>query len=180
MTKIFLLTGPPKVGKTSVFLATIKMIRNDGFVVGGMVTSEILKGGQRIGFSLTDLLSGVVGELASVHRKEGPRLGKYRVNLDDLEHIGAAAINMAIEHCDLVAIDEIGPMELFSDSFRQAVERAIESTKPVLATIHLRARGPLLEKIRRHPSSSLWTVNENIRAVLPGILYRRIMTTLRR
>jgi nucleoside-triphosphatase len=49
-------------------------------------------------------------------------LGKYRVRLDDLDQIGAQAVENAL-NSDLIIVDEIGPMELSSGRFVIAVEK---------------------------------------------------------
>jgi nucleoside-triphosphatase THEP1 len=49
-----------------------------------------------------------------------------------------------------VVIDEIGKMELFSPSFREAVLKAIESGKRVLGTIMLKPH-PWADQIKQHP-----------------------------
>jgi nucleoside-triphosphatase len=67
--------------------------------------------------------------------KGRPRVSRYGVNLRDLEEVGVAALRRAITEADLVVVDEIGKMELFSQGFRQAVAEAIEGDKPVLGTV---------------------------------------------
>jgi len=118
-----------------------------GIVAGGMTTDEMRDGAVRIGFRVRNLLTGQLGVLASVAHR-GPRVGKYGVNISDLDAIGAAAIEEAISRAQLVVIDEVGPMELYSVKFVSAVELAIQSAKPVLASIHRNARHPLIEEIR--------------------------------
>jgi len=44
-----------------------------------------------VGFEIVDVSAAKVGCLASVNQKEGPQVGKYRVNLIDLDSIGAQA-----------------------------------------------------------------------------------------
>jgi len=61
------------------------------------------------------------------------------VNLADLERVGVEAISRALREAQVVVIDEIGPMELLSRKFIDAVFSALDSPKPVLATIHVRA-----------------------------------------
>lgn len=50
----------------------------------------------------------------------GEQIGKYHVNLQDLDNVGAEAMLAAVENCNVIAIDEIGPMELFSEKFKEA------------------------------------------------------------
>ena len=115
---------------------------------GGMITKEIRKIGRRVGFSVHDVLTGREGVLAHIHFERGPKLGRYRVNLRDLEEIGAAAIERALEECELVVIDEVGPMELHSERFIRAVERALESDKHLLVTVHRASNHHLAYRIR--------------------------------
>lgn len=72
-------------------------------------------------------------------------MGKYKVVLEDLDRVGARVIVDAVNSADVVAIDEVGPMELCSEEFRKAVKEAIESGKLVLGVVHGNARDPLIE-----------------------------------
>jgi nucleoside-triphosphatase len=137
------ITGGPGVGKSTLVRRVI-----DGLSCnfGGLLTQERRALGRRVGFDLCDLKSGACGTLASLDGT-GPRLGKYHVNLDDLEKIGARAIEDSLK-TDLVVIDEVGPMELFSERFVRAVERALESDRPMLVVLHARSKHPLAKKIR--------------------------------
>jgi len=114
---------------------------------GGVLAREVRRDGKRVGFELLDLTTGDVGTLASVEC-EGPKLGRYGVNLPDLENIGARAVERATEEADLVVIDEVGPMELFSDDFAKAVETALESDKPMLVVVQAKSQHPLAKRIR--------------------------------
>lgn len=116
-----------------------------------MTTREIRLGGFRTGFEIVDLLSGRGGVLATTERMIGPRLGKYFVNLEDLVGVGVSAISDSILDAGVrvVAIDEIGPMELLSDRFCDVVSKAFDSEKSVLATIHERASHPVLDSVRK-------------------------------
>ena len=126
-------TGQPGVGKTTLVERVLAAVP---LKAGGMVTKEIRKVGRRVGFSVIDVGSGQEGVLAHMHLAQGPRLGRYRVNLKDLEEIGAAAIERAIQECQLVVVDEVGPMELKSPRFIAAVERALKEAANLLVTVH--------------------------------------------
>ena len=71
------------------------------------------------------------------------------MNLFDLDRVGVAAIAEAVDACEVIAIDEIGPMELFSDSFKETVTRAFQSKKLVIATVHWRERGFLTSVLNK-------------------------------
>jgi nucleoside-triphosphatase len=127
LKRIFLLTGSPGIGKTTMLLKIVEALKAKGCSVGGMVSREVRDGGTRVGFEILNLKTKERGWLAHVNQKTGPQVGKYRVNLEDLNNVGVGAIISAVKDCDVVAIDEIGPMELFSEKFKQAVKDAVES-----------------------------------------------------
>ena len=101
-----------------------------------------------MGFEIMDLSTGQRGWLAHVNQPTGPRIGKYLVNLTDLDVIGAGSILDALQNAAILAVDEIGPMELSSTAFSNALVRAVESSKPMLGTIHYGLRNSLVNNIK--------------------------------
>ncbi len=165
-----LVTGHPGCGKTTLCRRVSDRLRARDWRIGGIISEEIREGGTRTGFKLLDIASGESGILASIHG-DGPRVGKYRVNLSDLDTIGAGSILRAVKECDLVVIDEIGPMELHSEKFIAAVKTAFVDAENVLATIHQRARHALIEDLRRRSDISLYEIDEGSReAVMERII----------
>ncbi len=148
MSSIWLVTGPPGVGKSTVVSRVVTRLKSTGVIVGGCVTRERKAEGRRVGFDLLNLTDGTRGELASLSSKLGPWVGKYRVNLTDLSAVGAAGLATAAEGSELIVIDELGPMELVSPEFRRAVRKCIDSGKPILAVIHERLEDDLLAEVR--------------------------------
>ncbi|MGD9841134.1 MAG: NTPase [Candidatus Bipolaricaulis sp.] len=138
-------TGNPGVGKSTLVR---QVVENVPLSYGGMVTAEIRKCGRRVGFSVRDLATGAEGILAHLHLAAGPSCGRYRLNLRDLEEIGAQAIERAIEGAGLVVVDEVGPMELHSPRFVRAVDRALEEAQNLLVTVHRASNHPLAYRIR--------------------------------
>lgn len=115
--------------------------------VGGVLARDKTIKDRRVGFELLDLGSGHTGMLAD-ETGTGPQLGKYRVRLNDLDQIGAKAIEDALI-ADLIVVDEVGPMELSSRRFVRAVEKAIASDKPMIVVLHQWSVHPLAKKIRK-------------------------------
>lgn len=142
------MTGNPGVGKTTVLLKVVEALRAKGYSVGGMISREVRSCGARVGFEILDLSGERRGWLAHVNQKTGPQVGKYRVNLEDLNSVGVEAVLKAVKECEVVAIDEVGPMELFSEKFREAVKRAVESGKFVVGVVHWKARDKLIENLK--------------------------------
>ncbi len=155
MGRTILLTGKPRVGKTTVIQRVVEKLPGRG---GGFYTEEIREGGRRRGFRIVTL-DGQEGLLAHVDIKGPRRVSRYGVALDDLEAVGVTALRRAILQCDFVIIDEIGKMELFSPAFKEAVLAAIESDKLVLGTI-MRGRHPWADAIKVDPRVTLVEVTE--------------------
>ncbi|MEM3697368.1 MAG: NTPase [Candidatus Bathyarchaeia archaeon] len=156
--RVLLLTGSPGIGKTTVLLKVVEALKAKGYSVGGMISREVRSCGARVGFEILDLGSGSRGWLAHVNQKMGPQVGKYRVNLADLDGIGVEAILKAIAECDVVAIDEIGPMELFSEKFRLTVKKAVESDKLVIGVVHWKAKHRLIEEVKAREDAEIYAV----------------------
>jgi len=146
--RIWLLTGEPGSGKTTALMKIVNSVRARGYSIGGVVAVEKRIRGIRVGFEVVDLLSGSRDTLASVEQKMGPRVGKYRVNLKALSDLAAKALIEAMQHCDLIVCDEIGPMEMASPEFRKAVREVVDSGKPVIGVIHKHICDPLANELR--------------------------------
>ena len=177
--RVLLLTGAPGVGKTTVLIKTVGALKAKGISVGGMISHEAREGNVRVGFEIIDLTNGKHGWLAHVNKKSGPQVGKYHVNLEDLEKIGATAIIDAVQKCGVVAIDEIGPMELFSQQFKQAVKQALESQKLMLAVVHAKARDPLIAEAKQREEAEIFTVTLANRGKLAEELTQKAQQNLK-
>jgi len=147
LSEIWLVTGPPGIGKSTVLSRVVLRLKSSGIIVGGCVTSERRQKGARVGFDVKDLTNGTLGELASIARTLGPRVGKYRLNLADLASIGAKGLSDAAAASELIVIDEVGPMELVSPEFRRAIHTCLLSGKPILAVVHERLKDDLLVEL---------------------------------
>lgn len=173
--RLVFLTGPPRTGKTTVLLKAAGELRAKGYRLGGMTSQEIREGDVRVGFEIRDYATGRRGWLAHVRQSAGPRIGKYRVNLNDLNSIGVAAILNALEDADMVLIDEIGPMELFSDAFKEAVLKVVKSPKPLLGTIHYRVKHFLVKQIKSRKDADIIEVSQENRTQLPTLIANEII-----
>lgn len=150
MKHVYLLTGRPGTGKTSLIKQAIAEMRGEA---GGFYTEEIRSGGVRKGFRLVTL-DGRDAILAHINIHSPYRVSKYGVDIGSLYRVGVSALNQAAEECDLVVVDEIGKMELFSADFKETVWRIINSGKRVLGTIMLQT-DPWADKIKRQPQVHL-------------------------
>jgi nucleoside-triphosphatase len=171
---LILVTGPPGIGKTSILRRTVKELKNRKYAVGGMVCREVREAGTRVGFEIVDLSTGARGWLAHVNQPTGPKIGKYRVNLTDLEVIGVGAVLNAIQNADILAVDEIGTMELSSNAFSKALVKAVESNKPMLGTIHYGLSNPLVNSIKTREETEILRVTYENRESLHNLIADKI------
>jgi nucleoside-triphosphatase len=176
--RAWLLTGPPGIGKSTVVSKVIYLVRSKGYGVGGCLTKERRKGRERTGFTLIDLMSGIEGPLASSEGSLGPRVGRYRVNIKGLIDVGAAALQRAAAGAEVIAIDEVGPMELTSPEFKRGVEACLRSGRPIVAVVHDKIKDPLIEQIRGLPDKEMIEVTLHNRDGLPESIARQILATL--
>jgi nucleoside-triphosphatase len=162
MKPVYLLTGPPGTGKTSLIMEAISGMKGKA---GGFYTEEIRSQGVRQGFRLVTL-AGQSAVLSHINFQSRYRVGKYGVDVDSLERVGVVALNQALRECELVVIDEIGRMELLSAAFREAVDNILNSGKRLLGTIMLNPH-PYADAIKRRPQVNLITITrDNHQAVL--------------
>ncbi len=156
MKQVYLLTGQPGTGKTSLITQAVAQMKGEA---GGFYTEEIRSRGVRQGFRLVTL-SGQEAVMAHVDIRSPHRVSKYGVDVDSLERVGVSELQKSALECELVVIDEIGKMELHSPKFRETVRQIIDSGKKVLGTIMLNPN-PWADEVKRHPNVNLVTVTRD-------------------
>jgi nucleoside-triphosphatase len=164
-----LVTGRPGCGKTTLVERVASAL---GERAGGFTSTEIRGKGGRLGFAIRTL-DGREGVLAHVSHKSRHRVGRYGVNVRDIDAVAVPAIEDAVSEEKIAVIDEIARMELFSEAFRRAVLLALDSPYPVLATIQMR-RGPFLDGIREREDVRIVTVTPENREQLVRELLREL------
>ena len=171
MRKNILFTGRPGVGKTRVIMNLISGLEG----VGGFYTEEMRQKGERKGFRIVTL-RGKKGILAHKDLKSPYRVGKYGVNIEDLENIAGESITLALndDKKKIVLIDEIGRMELYSPKFQQAVIEALSSSKRVIGTLQER-HNKFIDAIREREDVEIIEVTLENRNRLPKELKEKIL-----
>lgn len=177
--KNYLVTGPPGIGKTTVLLDIKKELELREFKTGGCLTAEIREKERRIGFSIVNLGSGKEGILAHIESPSNKRVGRYGVNISTLETIGVTALqeNLTIP-VDVVIIDEIASMELFSTQFQKVVRDLLNSSKIVLGSIHYRSQHKFLQEVRRRKDVEIIEISRENRNVVRSSLLNKILRLL--
>jgi nucleoside-triphosphatase len=90
------------------------------------------------------------------------RVSKYGVDLDELERVGVAALQRALDRGHVLVVDEIGRMQLYSRPFRQTILEAVRRGHPVLGTI-MQGRNPYADRVKTHRNVEVLTLRDDNR-----------------
>ncbi len=159
------LTGKPGIGKTTVIKKIALQLKGKA---EGFYTEEFRdKEGKREGFYVITL-DGKKTLLASKNIKTPFKVGSYSVNLEEFEETVLPALKRALNSRNIIIIDEIGKMELFSDRFAQIVKDIFsDENTTVIATVPIKNIHPVVSWIKKRPDVLLFEVDYKNRDTLP-------------
>ncbi|XP_060071749.1 cancer-related nucleoside-triphosphatase-like [Ylistrum balloti] len=181
-----LLTGPPGIGKTTLIHKVCDHLVKSGVECRGFYTEERREGRQRVGFDVVTL-SGERAPLASVNTSDVPvgrqhTVGKYVVQLHTFETTALPTLKRKEGQHNIFVIDEIGKMELFSQTFVRVVRDLLSSANTtVIATIPI-AKGrpiPLVEEVRQRSDAVLFTLSQSNRDSIFGDVMTAVMDSIK-
>jgi len=155
-----LVTGPPGCGKSTLIE---KIINRLGEPVGGFFTREIKERGRRVGFSI-NTLDGREGVLAHQNIRSQFRVGKYGVNIEDIDSLAVSAI-ISAQRKQVIVIDEIGKMECFSDLFKKTLIQVLDSPNCVIGSIAQKG-GRFIQSIKERDDVRLIHISAQNRNML--------------
>ena len=158
MRNKILITGPPRIGKTTLIKKLVEALKPVN--CAGFYTSEIKQGGTRRGFELIDL-NGRKAILSHIDIKSPHRVGKYGVDLESFENF-LSGITFLDPIVRFVVIDEIGKMECYSPVFNDIIRELFDSGKTVTASIALKGGG-LIAEIKKRPDIQLFEMTSSNR-----------------
>ncbi|MEE9488354.1 MAG: NTPase [Candidatus Brocadiales bacterium] len=163
--KNILITGRPGVGKTTAIKKVLSAldIRPRGFY-----TEEIRDGRERRGFTVKTF-GGRDCVLAHTDIQGVPRVGRYGVDVTSFENTALPELEEAVGKREIIVIDEIGKMEMFSNRFKNLVLQALDGPAPVLAVISESGNG-FIDGIKKRKDVKLFTLSRQARdALIPDI-----------
>jgi len=163
-----LVTGPPRSGKSTLIEKVVKRVKRPAT---GFFTRELRERGKRVGF-LIETLHGKTGLLAHENVKTRCRVGKYGVNLEDLEQIAVPSILPSTVD-QIVVVDEIGKMECFSRLFRDTLLRVLVAENQVIGSIAMKG-DRFIQTIRNRDDVTLVSISENTRDLALELFLQKI------
>lgn len=109
--KIWIITGERGAGKTRFCQQVIQAAGEKGLTVGGVLSPAVFTNGIKIGISVQDLASGENRPLASA-REDVPGAITPHWKFDAASLAWGSEILHRSTPCDLLIVDELGPLEL--------------------------------------------------------------------
>ena len=167
VSKNILYTGFPGCGKSTIIEKIVRRIDRPST---GFFTREIRKAGRRTGFSITTL-DGQHGVLAHIDIRSPRRVGRYGVNLRDIDMIAVPSMTPANDQV-IIVVDEIGKMECFSGLFRQTLIKVLDSANTLVGSIALKGDA-FIGAIKKRPDTLLIAVSEKNRDYLVEDFFTR-------
>lgn len=162
---IIFLTGKPGIGKSTLIEKIIKSYPDKKSWV---VTQEIREEGQRIGFLAENSRGNqrVISHKTKI--KSAIVVGANWVDLEAINEVFLTAISQ-IPQGGLLILDELGPIQLKSADFTDALDDLLKKEVDILSTIHINA--PEVEKYKSIPGSILIDVTDENRDKLEEIIF---------
>lgn len=189
------LTGHPGSGKTTAIKKVLSSIKSNkecsDLLIKGFYTEECRsRGGDRIGFDIVHWLDhqeakrAVLARMSDRLKKSDPSVGKYLVNIENINAYAITSICHDSRDCDafskeLVIVDEVGKMEMLSPQFTPSVKNLlndIATTKKkrmIIGTIPTPRYGriiPAVEEIRARDDVVVMHVTKSDRDELTEVL----------
>jgi nucleoside-triphosphatase len=132
--------------------------------VAGFITDELRERSRRVGFAV-ESFDGERATLAHVSFRGPPRVGRYGVDLQAFERVALPALQAA-RHADVTVMDELGKMELASQSFCDETAALFDGSTPVVATVHVFAH-PFTDALKERADVERLRVTQKTRDDLP-------------
>jgi len=131
------ITGEPGVGKTTLLLKIVNELSRKDIHVSGFYCPEVRERGKRVGFKIKSFDGKIEDWLANIYGESNIKIGKYNVILTE-ETI--KKLEEEIFKADILAIDEIGPMELSIPKLKGLIDKILRSNYNLIAVVHRRIK----------------------------------------
>jgi nucleoside-triphosphatase THEP1 len=145
--KVFIITGPVGGGKTTYAANLVRVFKEKGIVVQGILSVKIMTDDGKRGYDIVNVLTDERVPFLREDRGCGDqRVGRFTICDSGLEEGRRILLSAESLSDRLTLIDEIGFLELNGNGWADGLERLLD--KPA-ATIIITTRLSLLEKVRK-------------------------------
>lgn len=162
---MYLITGKPAVGKSTAISKIIHMLGKSR--CGGFFTEEMTENGERRGF-VTRTISGKERILAHKNLGSEYTVEDFGVDLTGFEELAFEETERSLKEDEVryIIIDEIGPMQLYSERYRKLLEELLDCDKKIIATICI-WHSDWLDAFRSDERNKLFELTTDNRNELP-------------
>jgi nucleoside-triphosphatase THEP1 len=112
LSPLYILSGPREVGKTTFLSQLLALKLATDHDCAGVLSPAVFENGQKTGIDLLDIRSGVTHQLARLNQnaREGIFTERWEFDVENLNW-GNEVLSLSTP-CDLLIVDELGPIEL--------------------------------------------------------------------
>lgn len=165
------LTAKPRTGKSTAIKKIVSEIGKDKCV--GFITEEIKEEGKRVGFKIITM-DGREGVLASITTISDVRLSRYGIDIKTFEDLCISTISNIEDSNKIIIIDEVGPIQMFSERFKKALIEALGNSNDIIGTVFF-DQHPWIDGFKEIEGVKLINVTVENRDEIPNM----ILTALR-
>jgi nucleoside-triphosphatase THEP1 len=170
---VILLTGTRQAGKTSLLRTLVPELKAQALILSGVISPAVFNFGEKIAIDLQDVTSGETRRMAEKRKEESSGILTDRWVFDSEVLAWGDSILAAVSTCDVLIIDELGPLEFERGQGLQHGLTAVENGEYTLAIVVIRPE--LIEKVLlRWPGASVIDAAEG-----PEQAYGDIMRRIR-
>ena len=167
--EVTIITAAKGDGKTSFLRAHVRALVGSGLSVGGIAAPAVFEGDQRVGYDLIDLRTGRRRALCRVGDPGGarPHAGAYHFDEGAIGEGNAAITSAVRDGLEVIAIDEIGPLEFRGQGWAPALQLALEKcegTRELLIVV----RPGLVDELASRFPSAVWATARRISPPWPA------------
>lgn len=164
---IIILSGERGVGKSTVCRRTVALARERGYICGGIITLH----SPDDNLDVLDVQSGDVRRLTLGPESSGPAVIQGRFRFDPRTLSWGNNVLARVAACDLLVVDELGPLEIERDWGWQQAFWVLRSSDFALALVVVRPELIVPAQIRLSVSAeTVFTVTTQDRDDIPAVL----------
>ncbi|MBK7711174.1 MAG: DUF2478 domain-containing protein [Bacteroidales bacterium] len=136
-TKVFIVTGSIRGGKTTFAIKLIDLLRSKSIKVGGILSERVTDGNVTTGYDLVNIETGAKEDFLRQEIGTGnEKIGRFRISEKGLAEGRKILRSMVNQGHDLVIIDEVGMLELQDKGWAECIdELLLKSSNNILFTV---------------------------------------------